>query len=302
MPNKRYVEVAGRQHGVLKASDLELTRAGIAYRVEAGLLYPRYHGVYSLMPTLTRDGEWLAAVYAAGGGAALTSLNAGVLANISRFKPVGITVAVPKRRRPQGFKLIVGLDPRDVRTRNGIPVTSVERLLVDVPLPAEQRANLIHEAAFRGRFSVAATRRVMARVPQRGLKPLERAIEMHLAGSAGTRSDLEDRFLALVRGARLPEPVINTHIHGVEVDFRWGDYCVEVDGPGHQRPATRAKDEADDAWLRSRGLTVVRFTDAAIDREPRRVLRELTAQHLARRTGRGRRAAAGGRDRARSRA
>src|SRR4051794_39167854 len=123
----------------------------------------------------------------------------------------------------------------------------------------------------------------MARVPQRGLKPLEQAIEMHSSGSTGTRSDLEDRFMALVRGAKLPEPVINTHIHGVEVDFRWGDQCVEIDGPGHLRPATRAKDEANDAWLTSRGLTVVRFTDAAIDREPRLVLRELAAQKLARR-------------------
>jgi len=109
---------------------------------------------------------------------------------------------------------------------------------------------------------------------------------MHLSGSAGTRSNLEDRFMALVRGARLPEPVINTHIHGVEVDFRWGDYCVEVDGPNHLRPATRAKDEANDAILARRGLTVVRFTEAAIDLAPGEVLRELAAQKLARRVAR----------------
>src|SRR4051794_33501756 len=170
MATKRYVELADRQHGLVKGPQLSLTSAGIAKRLAAGTLYRQHHGVYSLMPTLTRDGEWLAAVYAAGDGAPLTALNAAVLDNNSPFRPVGITVAVPKRRRPQGFKLIVGLDPRDVRMRNGIPVTSVERLLVDVPLPAEQRANLIHEAAFRRLFSVAATRRVMARVPQRGLK------------------------------------------------------------------------------------------------------------------------------------
>ena len=83
-----------------------------------------------------------------------------------------------------------------------------------------------------------------------------------------------------------PRPVINTHIHGVEVDFRWGDYCVEVDGPGHLRPATRAADEAKQAQLEACGFTVVRFTEAAIDREPREVLRELAAHQLARRRAR----------------
>jgi very-short-patch-repair endonuclease len=279
MPTKRYVELADRQHGLLKTGQLGLTSASIAERVQNGTLYRQYRGVYSLLPRLTREGEWLAAVFAAGEGAALASLNAAVLAEISRFKPVGITVAVPSRRRPRdGIKLITGLDPRDTRIRNAIPVTTVERVLVDVTdtLQPEQIANLIHEAAFRRRFSVAATRRLMARTNKRRATRLERAIEMHLAGSAGTRSDLEDRFMRLVRAAKLAAPVINTHIHGVEVDFRWGDYCVEVDGPGHLRPATRAKDEANEALLTAAGLTVTRLTEAAIDREPDLVVHALS--------------------------
>ena len=88
-----------------------MSPAAITRAVQSGRLYRRYHGVYSLMPTLTREGEWLAAVFAAGDGAALASLNAAVLWNISRFNPVGITVAVPKQRRPQGFKQIVGWTP-----------------------------------------------------------------------------------------------------------------------------------------------------------------------------------------------
>jgi very-short-patch-repair endonuclease len=275
MATKRYVELAAQQHGLVKGSQLELTSAGIAKRLAAGTLFRRYRGVYSLLPELTREGEWLAAVFAAGAGAALTALNGAALYVGSRFQPQGTTVAVPKRRRSQGFKLIVGLQPRDIRMRNRIPVTSFERVLVDVPLHPEQRANLIHEAAVRRRFSHAATRALMARTPGRHGR-LERAIAMHLAGSAGTRSDLEDRFMALVRVERLPEPVINTHIHGVEVDFRWGRLCVEIDGPNHLRPATRDKDAANAAILARNGLTVLRFTEAAIDREPRAVLDHLT--------------------------
>ena len=280
MANKRRVI-----HGVIRSRELELTRAGIAKRVQAGTLYQRYRGVYSFLPELTRDGEWLAAVLAAGDGAGLTALNAAVLYEVSRFTPVGITVAVPKQRRPQGFKQIVGLDPRDLRRRKEIPVTSIERVLIDSAdvLWPEQLANLIHEAAFQRRYSERATRLVIARTPRKRIGRLEQAMTMAAQGSVGTRSNLEDRFMALVREGRFPSPVINTHIHGVEVDFRWGDFCVEVDGPNHLRPATSAKDEAGERVLRAHGLTVVRFTEAAIDLEPRAVLRELAARKLARR-------------------
>jgi very-short-patch-repair endonuclease len=106
---------------------------------------------------------------------------------------------------------------------------------------------------------------------------LERAIEMHLAGSVGTRSELEDEFMRLVRSARLPQPVINTRVFGVEVDFRWGGFCVEVDGPGHLRRASRDQDAANQAILRAHGLTVVRFTDADLEREPGAVIHRCAA-------------------------
>jgi|tagenome__1003787_1003787.scaffolds.fasta_scaffold20959756_1 hypothetical protein len=267
-------------HAVVTTAEMDVDSAVTRRAVAAGLLYPRYRGVYGLAPTLTREGEWLAAVYAAGEGAGLASLCAAALYAVSRFKPNGIEVVVPRQRRPRPeFRLIRALDlqPRDLRVRDGIPVTTIERTLVDLTdaLRPEQIANVIHEAAYRKWFSVAATRRLMARTRKRRMRRLDRAIDMHLAGSAGTRSDLEDRFLALVRGARMPEPVINTHIHGIEVDFRWGEVCVEIDGPNHLRPATLAKDRADQAALEARGLRVVRFTEVVVDREPELVLHAL---------------------------
>ena len=281
MAKKRYVQHAAVQHGLVKLEQLELSSGAITKRLHAGTLFRRYRGVYSLLPELTQCGEQLAAVFASGDGSALSPLNAVVYYVTTRFKPSGITVATPTRKRPQGFKQIVGLDPRDIRVKNGIPLVTFERALIDLPLQPEQTANIIHEAAHSRIFSPDATRRVMARTPGRHGK-LERAIQMHEAGSVGTRSDLEDRFMALLRGGKLPEPIVNTHIHGVEVDFRWGDYCVEVDGPGHLRPATRAADEAKQARLEAQGLTVVRFTEATIEHEPNAILRELTSRRLSR--------------------
>jgi hypothetical protein len=48
-----------------------------------------------------------------------------------------------------------------------------------------------------------------------------------------------------------------------------------IDGPNHLRAATPAKDEANEAILGRNGLAVVRFSEAAIDREPRAVLHAL---------------------------
>ena len=116
------------------------------------------------------------------------------------------------RRSQDGFRSIVGGDRRDVTVRDRIPVATMERVLIDLTddKQPEQIANVIHEAAFRRCFSPDATRQAMARTTKRRMQRLERAIEMHLAGSVGTRSNLEDQFMALVRAARLPEPVINT--------------------------------------------------------------------------------------------
>jgi very-short-patch-repair endonuclease len=230
----------------------------------------------------------MAAILAAGDGAALASLSAAVLHNITRFREDAVHVISPTTRRSQqGFKLhrCRHLDPRDVTIVNQIPVTTVARTLVDLTamLTAEQLANVIHEAAYRRIFSAPATRAAMERAPGRKLSVLERALALHEAGSAGTRSKLEDRFFKLVRAAGLPEPRTNADVHGFEVDYSWPALCVEVDGPGHRRPRIKADDRIEDAALGARGITVLRFTEDDIDRRPAMVLAQLAAQQLSRR-------------------
>src|SRR5206468_9721630 len=131
-----------------------------------------------------------------------------------------------------------------------------------------QLANVIHEAAFRKRFDLAATRAARQRANgRRKLEVLDAALDAHAAGSAGTRSTLEDRFLALVRVAGLPVPLVNmkveTATREIEVDFHWPQLhlCVEVDGPGHHRPRTKREDERRDAELREAGHEVLRLTE-----------------------------------------
>ena len=180
---------------------------------------------------------------------------------------------MPRRHRPvEGITIhhCLGLDPRDVTVFRGIPTTTVARMLVDLSATHTeyQVAYVINRAAWRHRFDLEATLRARARANGHpGTGVLARAIELYLAGSAGTRSDLEDRFLELV--ADFPEPLVNMEHLGYELDFHWPDrkLVVEVDG-NHTRPNDKRNDAARDRVLRDAGYTVLRFTAPGAPKRP----------------------------------
>jgi very-short-patch-repair endonuclease len=171
------------------------------------------------------------------------------------------------------------LDPRDVTIRNGIPVTTIARTIVDLAeiLTPERLTNLMYEAAHWGRLDLDAVRDCAERLLGRhGLAVLEEAIDAHLKGSAGTKSDLEDAFHLLIRD-RMPKPIANVKVLGHEVDAFWPEFrlVVEVDGPGHHRPRAKRRDRRRDLERRNAGYVVLRFTDIEIEQQPRTVLATL---------------------------
>src|SRR5690606_15773158 len=88
-----------------------------------------------------------------------------------------------------------------------------------------------------------------------------------------TRSEAEERFLVLIREARLPRPDANTMVGGHEVDFLWPEHglIVEIDGFAfHSSRRSFERDRLRDAELTAAGLRVVRIT-----------WRQLTGQPLA---------------------
>ena len=272
-------------HGLLRHSDLlatGLTRQAISARVRGGALTRRYRGVYSLVPgPLARDAELLACVLAGGDGAALNRLAAAELLRTWRYR-APLSIVVPSRRTIPGVEVhrCANLDARDVTVYRGIPVTTVERTLVDLTdtLIAEELTNVIHEAAFRRRFSIPETREAMARANgRRRLARLDEAIELWLAGSAGLKSRLEKAFLELVIEAGLVKPIPNIHVAGAEVDSYWPDLrlVVEIDGPNHTRPPSLRADASRDRLLAESEITVLRFTEFELERRPEDVLAAL---------------------------
>jgi very-short-patch-repair endonuclease len=59
-------------------------------------------------------------------------------------------------------------------------------------------------------------------------------------------------------------PLVNTQLHGIEVDMHWpgDDVVVEVDGSGHERERTKNYDAARDERLKARGFEIVRVKRA----------------------------------------
>ena len=157
----------------------------------------------------------------------------------------------------------------------GIPVTTVPRLLLDLAEDHTvwQVANVMHEAAYRKVLNIARDPCRCSSGAGAALPWSSGRSSCTSPGSAGTRSTLEDTFLALV--AELPEPFVNMDCEGEEVDVRWGDLIVEVDGPGHLRPAVKRDDARRDRKLREAGYTVLRFSDVEIEADPDAVLARL---------------------------
>jgi hypothetical protein len=212
----RLADLAGRQFGVVTVAQLRaagLASDAVTRRVQRGALHRVHPGVYAYgHAALSRDGRWLAAVFAGGDGAVLSHLaTATCIVDQRRFRADVPEIIVPRRHRPVPGIVIHTcrrLDPRDVTTCRGIPTTTIARMLVDLSdsLTSHQLAYLIKEAAYWKRFDLAATRRAMERANgRRNLHVLERAIELYLNGSAGTKSPHEDAFLAVLDGAAFPE-------------------------------------------------------------------------------------------------
>jgi hypothetical protein len=261
-----------------------LTAGAVSQRVRAGRLHPLYRGVYAAGHNrLSQEAKWLAAVLAAGPNAVLSHGAAAKHWQIWRGRVDDIDVLVPGNPRPRkGFRVhrARALDRRDVTVHKGIPITTPARTLVDLAsvLTCHQLANVIHEAAFRKLLDERAVRAAMTRANGRhNLHVLHKALELNTAGSAGTRSELEDRFLALTSKSGLPEPLVNTRIEDIEVDFHWPqpNLIVEVDGPGHTRPRSQHEDHERDQSLRATGHTILRIPDREIDGGPEAVAARL---------------------------
>lgn len=267
-----------------------LSRSDIAYRVRVGRLHRKYTGVFAVgRPDLRLEGRFLAAVLSCGPEALLCHRSGLRHWGIKDGGTYRIDVMAPRSVRPKpGIRLhrpLVPLDALDRDERDGVPVTSVARTLLDCADPRLRLdvGRLLHEANVQELFDGRALWNVLARCPTApGARRLERALRDELPPF--TRSGLERAFLALLDGAGLPLPRCNEYVWDgekvVEVDFVWRDAGVVVETDGSRYHSTRwrrRKDAEKTAKLRNAGWTVLRVWDAELEGTPDAVVAQLTA-------------------------
>ncbi len=280
--------LADAQHGVVARRQLTargLTETMVRNRIRDGRLIRLHRGVYALgHRRLRQEGWWLAAVLATGDRAVLSHRDAAALHGIrapSNSAKVDVTTpdrvaATPAIR----VHRVTTLTPADTTTINAIPVTTVARTLVDLASTLSPKA--ISEAERVHLIDVVAIEEARLRVRGRrgqGDAALQQALDDHRSrGASLTRSELEDRFLAVVEANGLPRPRTNATIHGHEVDALWADHrlVVELDGWAfHHTRAAFQRDRTKSNALELLGYAVLRYTHDDVARRAERMVAEL---------------------------
>jgi very-short-patch-repair endonuclease len=279
--------LAARQHGVVtrdQIAEVGLGRAGIDARLRRRRLIRLHRAVYAVgHAQLTREGRWLAAVLACGPGAVLSHTDAGALYGIVANPAGRIHVTVPSQNgRLAGSGIRVHrsrrLTAEDVTVRDGVPVTTLERTLLDL-------ADVLTTRALRRATREADYLRVLDLTPLVAVverSPGRRGRKLLMAASAEperTRSELEARALTLIAHHGIKEPKVNHPLLGYEIDLLWPDERLAVELDGYAAHGTRdafQSDRARDRRLVAAGYTPLRFTHRDL-RDGRRFAAELRA-------------------------
>jgi very-short-patch-repair endonuclease len=285
--------IATRQYGVVSRSQLlaaGISDAAITTRIRRFRLHPLHRGVYAVGHTaLVPLAREMAAVLACGEGAVVSHRTAAstIWHLIDAIDDViDITIPRSNRRRP-GLRVHRSrtLHPEDTQVVRGIPVTSVARTLVDLAEDVSDRELevALDEATTRRLTTTASLTAAVERLHgRRGTSRLNGLLERD-GEPAFTRSEAEERLLALIRAANLSHPEVNARASRHTVDFIWRKQRLIVETDGYRFHSTRTAFERDrvrDAELTAAGFRVIRITWRQLEVEPLAIVARL-AQALA---------------------
>lgn len=265
--------------------ELGVTRRQIERRLESGRITALHEGVYLLAPVAPPLAHELAAVLACGPGAVLSHASAGHVWSLIPHvpKPPRPEVTIPGRDvRPPRVRVhrVRSFGPGETTTHKHIPITTAARTLLDLAptLEPRQLEQAMAEALRRRLTRPAALHSLLARCSGRpGVPKLRSLLE---GNPAFTRSELEERFLALVREASLPAPELNAALDPYEIDFLWREERLALEADSWDFHSDRKAFEEDrrrDANLVARGYRVIRVTWRQIAEEPLAVIARVAA-------------------------
>jgi hypothetical protein len=264
-------ELATEQFGVVATRQLAAlgySKSSVAKAAKVGRLHRIHRGVYVVgHRRLSWHGRCMAAVLTSYPSVA-SHLSAAWLWGIIRNRPGTIHVTCPVSRRARRPFVVHAAELAEVdRTiREGVPVTSVARTVLDLAVDGSARdtTRQIQRADDLKVFDLREMRALLARSNgHHGKAKVEAALGGYRPERVFTRSGLERRFLELMREAGLPEPAMNAFVAGYEIDAWWGSGTGRRAAPRRDRPPARV-------------------TGLRLDREPGVVVDSIR-RHLARR-------------------
>jgi very-short-patch-repair endonuclease len=182
------------------------------------------------------------------------------------------------------------LEPHDVWIRQGLPVTSPARTLLDLaPTGTARQLELAFDRGIAERtLRLSQVRDLLARAGgHRGRGRLAALLGRESGASTVTASQNEERLLALIRRAGLPTPQVNFPFETWKLDFYWpgAHFALEVDS--HRFHSTHyrfARDRRKDNALRRATIEVMRIVDEEITERSHGLIADITRE-LALRSG-----------------
>jgi len=291
--DQRLAALARAQHGVFtvaQAESIGISRRVLAHRAHLGSLerlFPRIYRVAAAAPTT--HGGVLAACFAWGPGAIASHRCAARLWRLPGFERAPIELTVPRgRKRPWNHRVHrpARLEPADVTSIDAIPVTTIERTLLDLASVRGARVleNAVDDALRRNLTTLEELRAHLARAQGcHGAPALGHTIAQRFGPPP--ESPLERRLLEAIRSGKLPEPVAQHQVRlgnavMARIDFAYPEHLIAIEADSfrwHSSVQALDRDASRQTMLASLGWRVIRVTSRQLDEEPEAVQRAIRA-------------------------
>jgi very-short-patch-repair endonuclease len=296
--DERIAAVAAYQRGRIARRQLEaigVSSSSVAWRCSRRRLFACLRGVFVVGHTapaeLAAETEALLSVRE---GAALSHWSAAAMWGLWVPAPGEVEVIVDLwdgAARP-GVKVhrTRVLQRRDIWIHKGLPVTSPARALLDIaPTATARQLELAFDRGIAERaVKLSHARDLLARCGgHHGRARLAALLARETGAATATASDPEERLLALIRHAGLPDPHVNAPFQTWKLDFYWpaARFVVEIDSYRYHSSRYRfARDRRKDNALRAADIEVMRIIDHEITQRSHGLIADVTRQ-LTRRGG-----------------
>lgn len=230
----------------------------------------------------------MAAVLASGSGAVLSHRSATALWGIWGSGAGESHVTVPRHTRSQRsiHRHFGALPDDEVTNRDGIPVTSAARAVLDLAADRDEAAaeSALREMEYLGIYGPVSLPSLLERYPRHGGAAIVGRCLARVRDDPGgrIRSPLEELFLPFLDAHHIPRPRLNAWLsigdERFQVDCLWPDARLvgELDGfASHGTKRALRNDRKRDRQLLAASYRVVRITESQLVTEPLQIAADL---------------------------